>query len=379
MKLNKTLTALAVGASFGLSGQAFAAGTEAGTVITNAVELGYSVGGIDQEDATANVDFKVDNRVDFEVTRQVSITQAVIPNGPSTTAGYAIKFLVKNDGNSSQDYQLVASEAGAITVNIANLDSSSTDVTDNVDTGATLKVFVEEGTDTNNYNFGDDSETYINALAPDASQIVWVVIDDPNTVDETLNDGDIAAVTLTVTTHDDDAAPTLGAATINSATAAFSEDVEQAVFADTNNDGIEFDSAAFEIATAKLVVTKSVRVLSDDLCNNGMVDHLVTNCTPATYIPKALPGALVEFTISVENTGSVASDVYTITDDLSVAAANGIKLDDPTGSPITITDDAGAASTVNNADSTYGKVVLTDIPALAAGATEEVKITAFID
>lgn len=63
MKLNKTLTALAVGASFGLSGQAFAAGTEAGTVITNTASMTYTVGSTpitESDDAKLTVDTKVD-------------------------------------------------------------------------------------------------------------------------------------------------------------------------------------------------------------------------------------------------------------------------------------------------------------------------------
>ena len=65
MKLNKTLTALAVSASFGLSGQAFAIGTAADLDITNEVVLEFSVGSVTQTPQTNAATFKVDNKIDW--------------------------------------------------------------------------------------------------------------------------------------------------------------------------------------------------------------------------------------------------------------------------------------------------------------------------
>ncbi len=380
MKMNKTLTALIAGASLGLSGQALAAGTTAGTPIANSVTLSYSVGNVSQDNETANVSFDVDNKVDFSVEQKETTTIPVVPNGPSAGLTYSIKFEVSNNGNSGQDFALSATDAGAVTVSVSDLANSVASVTDNVDTGVTFKVYVEEGTTTSTYD-ALDTETHINSLNPDAKVFVWVVIDDASKIDSSLVDGSIAAVALTATVHDDggDAHLALGSITTSDDIVAFDKDNVQVVFADTDSNGYETDNAAFEIATAKLVVTKTVRVLSDMICNNGYKDFATDSCTTATYQPKAIPGARVEFTISVNNTGSIASDAYTITDDLTAVAATGIKLDDALGSPVEITDNAGATGTVTVSNGSYGNISIEDIPSLAAGATEEIKITAYID
>ena len=78
MKLNKTLIALAAGASFGLSGQVFAEGTIAGTDIENTVTLGYTVNTVPQTDLTQTATFKVDSRVEFTFTMDETETVKMI-------------------------------------------------------------------------------------------------------------------------------------------------------------------------------------------------------------------------------------------------------------------------------------------------------------
>ena len=63
---------------------AYAAGTSAGTVISNSATVDYDVGGIDQDDITsAAVTFKVDRKVDLTM---VSAT-ALVSSNPSHERG----------------------------------------------------------------------------------------------------------------------------------------------------------------------------------------------------------------------------------------------------------------------------------------------------
>ena len=80
MKINKTLTALIAGASFGLSGQVFAEGTAAGTTITNTVTLGYTVSTVPQTDLTLDVDFLVDTKVDFNLSNDETLQKVLTVN-----------------------------------------------------------------------------------------------------------------------------------------------------------------------------------------------------------------------------------------------------------------------------------------------------------
>jgi uncharacterized repeat protein (TIGR01451 family) len=355
MKINKTLAALIAGASLGMSGQAFAtaAGTLSGITIANQVTLDFNVGGLSQDTKNASVDFLVDNKVDFTVIQQQSITQAIIPNGPSSGATYSVKFTVSNTGNTSQDYSLSAADAGAVTVSVANLANNSP-VSDNSDTGVTYKIYVDDGTDTANYNSADDTLTNIDALAAGADAVVWVVIDETSLVDSTLIDGNIAAVGLTVTTYDDNSTAGLGSLTTSDSSNAFDKDSVQVVFADTHAsigtdyDGIQIDYAAFELATADLEITKVMTITADGVSTSNF---------------KAIPGATVKYTIQVENKGSVAAGLVQIQDDLTAILTLDTSLIDNI-SDLTITGGGNAVSTsamvVSSIDVTFTSLAADD-------------------
>ncbi len=356
MKINKTLTALIAGASIGISGQVFAAaaGTLSGVTITNQVSLDFNVSGLGQDTKNASVAFLVDNKVDFTVIQQESVTEAIIPNGPSAGATYSVKFTVSNTGNTSQDYSLSAIDAGTVTVSVANLASTLTQVIDNSNTGVAYQVYVDDGVDTATYNSADDILTNIDALAAGDDAVVWVVIDDTNLVDITLIDGNIAAVGLTVTTHDDNSAAGLGSLTTSDSSNAFDKDSVQVVFADThasigtNYDGIQIDYAAFELATADLEITKVMTIIADGVSTSNF---------------KAIPGATVTYTIQVENKGSVAADLVQIQDDLTaILTLDTSLIDDITD--LTITGGGNTVSTstmaVSSIDVTFTSLAADD-------------------
>ena len=78
------------------------------------------------------------------------------------------------------------------------------------------------------------------------------------------------------------------------------EDPDQGDVARQSGDGVESDRDGFEVSSAALEITKVATVLDDPF--NG------------TTFPKAIPGATVEYVITVENTGTEDADNVVITD-----------------------------------------------------------------
>lgn len=282
---------------------AFAAGTTAGTTITNQVTLDYKVGGIDQNQVTASDSFTVDRKVSLLVTENGSTTSVSPGQVAAVTA-----FSVANSSNAPLDLALSLTQLSG--------GSAVHGGTDNFNvTGPKLYV------DTNingAYDPGTDVEiTYLDQLAADDSKTVFVVADVPLG----RSTGDVAGIRLTATASEPTAAGSLGA-TITQTNGANTSGIDT-VFADTAaggnvlRDGIHFAEDDYTILAASLTATKTSRVISDPF--NGSTD------------PKMIPGAVVEYCIAVANaSGSATATNVNVSDELpeqtSYDAAFGIKL-----------------------------------------------------
>jgi uncharacterized repeat protein (TIGR01451 family) len=284
---------------------AFAAGTTAGTTVTNNVSLEYKVGGIDQPQVTASDSFVVDRKVNLLVTEAGTSTTSV---SPGETAA-VVSFSVSNSSNAPLDLALAATQLSGGTAAHGG--------TDNFDvTGPTLYV----DTNTNSvYDPGTDVQiTYLDQLGADESRTVFVVSDVPLG----RSTGDVAGIRLTATASEPTAAGSLGA-TITQTSGANTSGVDT-VFADSTlggnvlRDGIHFAEDDYTILAASLTATKTSRVISDPF--NGSTN------------PKMIPGAVVEYCIAVANAaGSATAGGISVTDNLPAEttydAAFGIKLD----------------------------------------------------
>lgn len=313
MKLNKTLTALAIGASFGLSGQAFAIGTIAGTEITNTVTVGYTVNAVAQTNVTQTATFKVDTEVNFTLTMDESETVKITPNGSGYIANYTLTSLsndklgftlTSSDLTGSQDFDLTT----AITV------------ADTVQLNANISIYVEDGT-TSGYQVGEDTNTTITNLDADGTAEIYLVVD--TAVPGTFEDKDIASIALTANAKQSDGTSTL------------ENDNDEAFIAGTKQFVIVRDTltknTAFEVGSAKFTnpandaekFTIDVTVINDPLCDTGLtsvssVDYSAGACPdmPA-YKPKAIPGAMVKYTLKAKNSGSVGATGVSFVEDLN--------------------------------------------------------------
>lgn len=284
------VTAGVLAVAAGTASPAFAAGTTAGSTITNNVTVSFQVGGVNQNNVTASNSFTVDRKVNFTVAEDGTATTQVSPGQTSAVT----TFVVTNTSNAPLDFALAATNRSGGTAEHGG--------TDNFDV-SNIRMYQ----DTNNngsYDSGTDTLiTYLDQVAADASIRVFVLADVP--LGRSTND--VAGVRLTGTASEATAAGSLGA-TVTQTAGANTAGVDT-VFADTNangntaRDGIHFDEDDYTILAANLTATKTSRVISDPL--NG------------TTNPKLIPGAVVEYCISVANAaGSASATNVAISDNL---------------------------------------------------------------
>lgn len=281
-------------ASAGL-GTAHAAGTAAGTTISNKATLNFSVGGVAQpaiassptgsSDGTgANTDFLVDNKISHTVVATDTSAVSVIPG----QTGVTLSFSVTNTGNFTQDYRLTAANlASAQTVFTAgNL------VTDNFDVAIGTCVV----------NVNGVAQTFISNLAPDASIPVTVTC----TIPASQVNLDVAGLSLTAEAR---TAGTSGNGVLTQTTTANTAGVD-IVFADAaGSDDIARDArssarSAYRVSSAVIAVTKTVAPVCDPFNGNTL--------------PKQIPGAYVKYTITIANSASgTSATLTTVTDTLN--------------------------------------------------------------
>ncbi len=334
------VAAFALGAS-----PAFAAGTTAGTSITNNVTVNFEVSGVAQTAVADSESFTVDRKVNLTVAEDGSATTSVSPSQNSAVTA----FIVTNTSNAPLDLDLAVTQlAGG---------AAAHGGTDNFDVG---NVRIYRDTNGNgSYDSGVDTlVTYLDQVAADAITRVFVVVDVP----AGRATGDVAGVRLTATAHEDTAAGSLGA-TVTQTAGPNTAGIDT-VFADTNangnaaRDGADFAGDDYTVLAAALTVTKLSFVISDPF--NGASD------------PKMIPGATVEYCVQISNSagGATASNI-SVTDTLPVDATYdagfGILVDGTV---------SGATCSGGSAGGSYdgpSRTVTAPVSDIAAGAARAVR------
>jgi uncharacterized repeat protein (TIGR01451 family) len=272
--------------------QAQAVGTVQGTNVGNTASVNYTVGGVNQPTINSNtVNFLVDRRINLTVAEVGGAATSVIPGSIDRVT----TFTVSNTTNGTEDFRLVASNdaAGA---------GTAFGDTDNFD-GLNVRVFVDNGNGV--YEPALDTATFIDELAADQTRTVFVLIDVPVSQ---VND-DTAGVTLRAFAANSGGAGVLGADAVQTAGADTALAVDT-VFGDAAGapnttgdlarDGSHSDDDEYDVVTAALTVIKSQTVISDPF--NGAVN------------PKAIPGAVIEYCVDINNTGATQADAIVMTD-----------------------------------------------------------------
>lgn len=302
LKLGMTAMALL------LTQHAFAAGTTAGTDVDNLATVDYEVNGNNQEDIESApgagnsvpgvgngtaTSFEVDNRVDFSLT-QVGAAHTTVSPGDSDAF---VEFLLTNNGNSAQDFRMAFTQLGSGDGAVNTLVDTDVDM-------ANVRIRVGNG---GGVPVLGDLE-YADELAEDASVTVYVFADADVVLG--LVNGDVANVELAATVAAAGTAASLGADLADDVGNPDDPAAIDVVFADGGGglgDGVEADRDGFEVQSAGLNVTKIATVIDDPF--NG------------TTNPKAIPGATVEYVITIANGGTLDADNISISDSIDTDVA----------------------------------------------------------
>ena len=272
---------------------ALADGTPAGTTITNTVTVNYQVGGVSQTATGASNSFAVDRKVSMTVAEVGSSATQVSPGATAQVT----TFTVTNNSNATLDFALTAGQLSGGAA--AHGGTDSFDVTN-------VKIYLDDGNGT--FDAGDTEITYLDEVAPDETRRVYVVSDIPLS----LTTGSVATVSLTATGREGGGAGSQGAALSETNTGSANE--VDAMFVDTVfadaagsddslGDGAHSARDDYSVLAAALTVVKRSKVISDPV--NG------------TTNPKAIPGATIEYCISVANAaGSATASSVAISDPL---------------------------------------------------------------
>lgn len=330
------------------SGAEAAAGTTAGTSVTNTASVAYSIGGVAQTPVSSNA-------AAFLVDRKVNVTVAQV-GGQATnvTAGdtnAVVAFTVTNNTNAVQDFRLIKSQQNSLVLTLLG-HSDSFDV-DN------LRVFVDANGN-GSYDAGTDTATYIDELAADASVTVFLVADIPTS----LPSNPFAGVGLVAVTAAGGTGGSLGA-DLSATLLADSANAIDNVFADASGtldasrDGRASAVGEYAVGTAAIEVTKTAVTISDPL-NLGV-------------LPKAIPGAVVEYCIQVKNAGTGTATNIAINDPIPAHSTfqGGSILVGGTVALGACNSDGSSVSDANDADAGQfdGTNVKATIASLAAGVT----------
>jgi uncharacterized repeat protein (TIGR01451 family) len=325
VKLAKASLAAVLLSSLGVMQSAYAVGTAAGTDITNTATVNYTVGGVNQTPVDSNITtFEVDRKVDLTVTNGVATTTT------PGAANQATLYTVANTGNGTDSFTFAPTNQAGDDFDVTN-----------------LRVYRDNGTTPNVFDAGD---TLIAPATPvsftaDQSIVFFIVSDIP--VGATNGQDSVVRLTATTTSTE-----TVGAD---------NPLVVDVVFADTDGDGIQFDDNQYNIQAATLAVVKSVAIISDPVNGVG-ADR------------KAIPGAVIEYSIVVTNSGAVNATAVTLSDSIptnTTYVANSMTLN---ATALTDAADADGGSTTG-APVTAITVVAGSVASAGGTATVTFRVT----
>lgn len=268
---------------------ALAQETLSGTSINNQASVSYNVGGTPQTSNSNTATFVVDKKVNLAVA-EVGGTATRVAIG---STAQVTTFTVTNLTNAIQDFKL---EPGQQTVSIPLLGTDDFNVTN-------MHAYVDSNGN-GTYDAGVDTATFIDELAPDATVTVFIVADIPNTAGIHT-----AIVGLKATVAAGGGSGALGADLVaTSVLTADSPTTVDIVFADDANlldqprDGAQWAFDAYTIDSAAITLTKTARVISDPY-------NLLVN-------PKAIPGAVIEYCMTISNAGPGIATTVVLNDNL---------------------------------------------------------------
>jgi uncharacterized repeat protein (TIGR01451 family) len=307
---------------------AMAAGTTQGTSVLNNVTVDYQVGGVPQTQRNASDTFVVDRKILFDIAEKATIgTTSVFPGQTARVT----TFLLTNSANDTLDFTVTP--ANIVGGTAAHGGTDAFDVT-------SLLICLDGPVIDGVCDTAAAASLTINDLLADGTATILILGDIP----AAATNGQVANVSATATALNSNGSAITGAgaaaadATVNGA------GTVETIFADVAKsgnggtsvarDGIDVATDDYTISAAVLSVFKSSRIISDGVSTANF---------------KAIPGAVVEYCISVSNAAGAATATNIAVRDVVPA--------DLTYSPGTIFVDATVTSPGASQSCSAGTVV----------------------
>jgi len=285
----------------------FADGTDAGTDILNTATLTYSVGGALQSGLSSSTTFKVDKKVDLTVSGITATSNSNILKVAPSSTGNKLNYTLKNEGNSVQKFKIALKHLVAADSVGDTFDAGTTPTTAGPQAAQVCEYSVTPAAVPAQAAYGF-ADTPIVSLAKDATAAIEVTCSMPNSPD--VVDGSLSKIDMLATAVDDSGATMVE--TGDAIDGSDRENVVDVVLAD-GNAATTTDAAArnamhsavqtFEIDTPMLTVVKASTVISDPINNSSF--------------PKRIPGAIVEYTITIQNSSDKEATGVAVGDDLT--------------------------------------------------------------
>ena len=323
MKLQKTLLVSAVCSALSLAAfNAQAIGTAAGTDITNTASLQYTVGSsstLQTADSNAEV-FEVDVLIDFTIERTDG--DVVHTSALDTTDAIVAKVTLSNESNTAANFDLSATNLAT-----ASADTFYTTLTEDFDVSSVrfyLDADKDGSLDATELAAGAITTTDFIAAGTDSAAVtanslqLIALVDVASGIPSDVVDLDVAQLDIeanaaAVDTDGDSTDDGIDLTTDDRSTADTA--AIEVVFADGATAGNLGDNS--EIVTDGLQITIPTLVDPGPGGNNQnfvKTATVISDPFNGTTNPKAIPGAVVEYSITVANTGSNDADSVVITD-----------------------------------------------------------------
>jgi uncharacterized repeat protein (TIGR01451 family) len=289
MSLKRTVGLLvAMSATWG--SLAHAGGTDANVLISNTASVNYTVGGVAQTQVNSPAaEFRVDRKIDLNLIESNNAAANATPGATALVTTYKLT----NTGNGAQGYTFTAANTGGTLFTRPDAYDVS-----NLLVRVSSAACVPATTTTPAY--AGETATTVPTLAKDACVYVFILADSPLTA----TNGQAANVRLTaisreaVSLNDLDPLATAALAVVDD------PNTVQIVYADggigqVDRDGRYFADDQYYIVGPQLAATKVAAVQVDTLQPSN---------------PKPIPGATVQYTITLTNSGAAAADAVVIGD-----------------------------------------------------------------
>lgn len=286
--MKRILTAVAIITAMAIAAPAsiWAAGTIAGTGITNSVSVGYSIGGVPGTALVSTATFTVGVRVNMTVTLQ----NANFVDVAAGAANSYLTFLVSNVTNTQLDFGLVSAVSSTNPYNGA---------VNNFVTVPAVVAYVDTGNGI--YDPGVDTALF-SAISTDASVTVFIVANIP----AGEANGAVQAFSLTAVARAFGSGAgattnlTEGAGTYNGVDMVWGDAGNGTVTGDNPRDARASDRSAFRISG--ITVTKTTTIYSDPF--NGITS------------PRSIPGSVITYLVTITNPGTSNATNVSIADAL---------------------------------------------------------------